>query len=121
MIGGLPMKRTSVLICFLALMAIPCVNACAETLDCSGGIVSVGDSRVDLVTKCGEPDWKDSHDEVISERLDSDTKRKVIIVVDEWTYNFGTSQLIRVVTMKNGKISDIRSGGYGYSKSPKPE
>ncbi len=115
------MKRAIMLLYFLALMAMPYVNAYAETIDCKGGIISVGDSRVDLVTKCGEPDWKDSHDEVISERLDSDTKRKVIVVVDEWTYNFGTSQLIRIVTMKNGRISDIRTGNYGYSKSTKPE
>jgi hypothetical protein len=102
-------------------MAMPYGNALAETIDCMGGIVSVGDSRVDLVTKCGEPDWKDSHDEVISERLDSNTKRKLIITVDEWTYNFGPSQLIRIVTMRNGRIADIRTKGYGYSKSTKPE
>jgi Protein of unknown function (DUF2845) len=115
------MKRTSVFLCLLVLMAMPYVNAYAESIDCKGGIVSTGDSRVDLVTKCGEPDWKDSHDEVISERIDSDTKRKLIVVVDEWTYNFGTSQFIRIVTMKNGRITDIQTGGYGYSKSTKPE
>lgn len=115
------MKRTSMFLGFLVLMAISCGNVYAESIDCMGGIVSVGDSRVELVTKCGEPDWKDSHDEVISERIDSDTKRKLVVVVDEWTYNFGTSQLLRIVTMKNGRITDIQTGNYGYSKSTKPE
>jgi hypothetical protein len=115
------MKRAMVLLCFLVFMAMPYDKAYSESLDCAGGIVSIGDSRVDLIVKCGEPDWKDSHDEVISERLDRDTKRKLIITVDEWTYNFGTSQLIRIVTLKNGRIADIRTGNYGYSKSKKPE
>lgn len=115
------MKRIRVLLGLLVLMAMPYVNVYAESLDCIGGIVSVGDSRVDLVMKCGEPDWKDSHDEVISERLDSVTKRKLIVAVDVWTYNYGPSQLIRIVTMKNGRIAEIQTGGYGYMKSPKPE
>ncbi|MCK9419796.1 MAG: DUF2845 domain-containing protein [Nitrospirae bacterium] len=115
------MRSTSVLFCLLAFMAIPCVNAYADSLDCKGGIVSVGDSRVDLMTKCGEPDWKDSHNEEISERLDKDTRNKLIVTVDEWTYNFGPSQFIRIVTMRNGRIADIRTGGYGYNKSTKPE
>jgi hypothetical protein len=115
------MKRTSVLLCFLALMTMPCIKTYAESLDCRGGIVSVGDSRIDLITKCGEPDLKDSHTEEFSERIDKDTKTKLIVTVDEWTYNFGPSQLIRIVTMKNGRISDIRTGNYGYTKSTKPE
>jgi Protein of unknown function (DUF2845) len=118
---GFLMRRINLLLCFLAFMAIPCVNAYADMLSCKGGIVSVGDSRIDLVTKCGEPDWKDSHTEEISEWLDKDTKTKLIVTVDEWTYNFGPSQLIRIVTMKNGRISDIRTGNYGYIKSTKPE
>jgi hypothetical protein len=102
-------------------MAIPYLKAYAESLDCRGGIISVGDSRIDLITKCGEPDLKDSHTEEISERLGKDTRTKLIVTVDEWTYNFGPSQLIRIVTMKNGRIADIRTGSYGYSKSTKPE
>jgi hypothetical protein len=102
-------------------MAMPYISAYAETLDCNGGIVSVGDSRVDLLAKCGEPDAKDQHYEEISERLDSVTKRKLIVAVDVWTYNYGPSQLIRIVTMKNGRIAEIQAGGYGYMKSPKPE
>ena len=115
------MRSISLLLCFLAFMAIPCVNAYADTLSCKGGIVSTGDSRADLIMKCGEPDVKDSHIEEISERLDKDTKTKLTIIVDEWTYNFGPSQLIRIVTMNNGRIADIRTGNYGYSKSSKPE
>ncbi len=114
------MKRMGVFMGFLVLMAIPFGNVYADSLDCKGGIVSTGDSRVDLVMKCGEPDWKDSHDEEITERLDSGTKRKLIVAVDEWTYNFGPSQFMRIVTLKNGKITDIRAGGYGYNKGAKP-
>jgi hypothetical protein len=92
----------------------------AASLSCKGGIVSDGDSRVDLLSKCGEPDARESHDEVVSERLDDGTRRKTFITVDDWTYNFGPTQLQRVVTLKNGVVTDIRTASYGYEKGTQP-
>jgi hypothetical protein len=92
----------------------------AATLDCAGGIISAGDTRADMLAKCGEPDWKDSHDEEFIERLDQGVRRKTFVTVEEWTYNFGPSQFTRIVTLKNGKVTDIRTGKYGYSKDAKP-
>jgi hypothetical protein len=117
---ALPMKITSMLLWLLVLAAIPCGNACADSLDCKGGIVSVGDSRVNLLIKCGDPDWKDSHDEELIEHLDNRSRNKIIITVDEWTYNFGPAQLIRIVTLKNGQIAAIRTNGYGNDNATKP-
>lgn len=106
--------------CFLALMAAaPFFNVYADTLNCAGGIISVGDSRVDLLSKCGEPDAKESHDEELSERLDHDTKQRLFITVEQWTYNYGPSQFMRIVILKNGVIAGIRTGNYGYSKQTK--
>jgi len=92
----------------------------AATLDCAGGIISAGDTRADMLAKCGEPDWKDSHDEEFIERLDQGVRRKTFVTVEEWTYNFGPSQFTRIVTLKSGKVTDIRTGKYGYSKDAKP-
>jgi hypothetical protein len=101
------MKRTSILLVFLVFMTIPFVTVYAGTLNCNGGIVSSGDSRVDLVIKCGKPDWKDS---LYGENSG----------VEEWTYNFGPSQFMRIITIRNGKIANIRTGGYGSLKAEKP-
>ncbi len=115
------MRRPGLFLFFLALLlATPYLNMYAATLDCAGGIISVGDTRVDLLAKCGEPDHKESHDEEIVERLDDGARLKLFITVEEWTYNFGPTQFMRIVTLKNGTVAGIRTGNYGYSKSPKP-
>jgi Protein of unknown function (DUF2845) len=36
------------------------------------------------------------------------------VVIEEWTYNLGPHQLIRVVRLENGFVADIKHLGYGY-------
>ncbi len=111
------MMRPGLFLFFLALMlAMPFSNLYSATLSCAGGIVSVGDSRIDLLAKCGEPDQTESHEEEISERLDQGARQKTFITVEDWTYNYGPSQFMRIVTLRNGKVAHIRTGNYGYSK-----
>jgi hypothetical protein len=115
------MKRASMLLCLLALIAaIPRANVYADALSCSGGIISTDDRSIDVLAKCGPPDFKQSHLEEVIQRLDRDTKQKVFITVEEWTYNFGPSQFIRIVVLKNGRVSEIQVGDYGYAKPEKP-
>jgi len=115
------MKKTVVLFGFLQLIAMPYFDTYAIALDCSGGIISAGDSRFDLLKKCGEPDFKDSHDEEFFESFSRGVGRKIIITVEEWTYNFGPSQFMRIVVLKNGKVADIREGNYGYLKGARSD
>ncbi len=111
------MKRIGLFLFFLTLMFVmPSSDLYAESLDCSGGIISVGDSRVDLLAKCGEPDHTESHEEAISERLDPGLRQKTYVTVEDWTYNYGPSKFMRIVTLRNGRVAHIRTGNYGYSK-----
>ena len=34
--------------------------------------------------------------------------------VEDWTYNFGRNQLMRIVRLENGFVADIKNLGYGY-------
>lgn len=116
------MKKVAVSLYYAVLMlASPCALVHAATLDCGSRTVSVGDSRIDLLMTCGEPNAKESHQEEIVDTIDGSSKQKTIIIVEEWTYNFGPSQFLRILTLKNGKITDIRFGDYGYSRDSKPE
>ncbi len=114
------MKKPAVFMFFLTLVVTPCSDIYSATLDCAGGIISDGNTRADVIAKCGEPDWKDSHDEEFIERFDQGVRRKIFVTVEEWTYNFGPNQFTRIVTLKNGRVTDIRTGKYGYSKDAKP-
>jgi uncharacterized protein DUF2845 len=94
---------------------VPWFNVHADSFSCEGGIVSTDDRSSDVLAKCGPPDFRDSHQEEVAQRL-GDTKQKVYINVEEWTYNLGPNQFIRIVVLKNGRIAEIRTGSYGYIK-----
>ncbi len=108
------MIKSIIFACVLSLMTvIPFFSVYADSFSCTGGIVSTGDRSFDVLAKCGQPDFKDSHQEEVVQQFD-DTKRKVFITVEEWTYNLGPSQFIRIVVLKNGRIAEIKTGSYGY-------
>jgi len=89
---------------------------------CSGRIISVGNSQDYVFDKCGEP----TSIEERTERLASGFRHRypesheelnyVIreIRIEVWTYNLGSTQFIRYLTFKNGKLVRISTGGYGY-------
>jgi hypothetical protein len=114
------MMRTVVQVCFLALLLLLPHAGLAASIDCGGGIISEGDTRADLLAKCGPPDSKESHEEELIERLDQGVRQKTFITIEEWTYDFGPARFSRIVTLRNGKVADIRSGNYGYGKGAAP-
>ena len=103
---------------------------------CSGRIVSVGDTKFDVIKKCGEPSFKDTW---VENRISRDLYREIIpkdekgskrelerkdyreplfveeyVVIEEWTYNLGPNRFIRYLRFENGKLVRIRTGDYGY-------
>ena len=115
------MKNTGIFLLFLALatIALP-ADVLAASFNCRGGIISTGDSSMDVLAKCGDPDSKESHQEELSERLGDNTRQKTFITVEDWTYNFGPTQFMRTVVLKNGVVTDVRTGNYGYVNPAEP-
>ncbi len=109
------MQRIGIMLVFLAATAASIADA--ATLSCRGGIISSGDRSIDVIAKCGDPDLKESHQEVLRDPVTND---KVFVTVEEWTFNFGPTQFMRVVILKNGVVADIRTGNYGYAQPVKP-
>jgi hypothetical protein len=114
------MKKQIGKLCFLALLLLLPHAGLTASLDCDGGIISEGDPRADVLAKCGAPDSKESHDEELIERLGQGERRKIFITVEEWTYDFGPARFSRIITLRNGKVADIRTGNYGYGKGAAP-
>ncbi len=115
------MRNMGFLLALLAFVAIvPSADVFAATFSCRGGIISTGDRSMDVLAKCGEPDSKESHQEELSERFGEGARQKIFITVEEWTYNFGPTQLMRIIILKNGVVSDIRTGNYGYPEQTGP-
>jgi hypothetical protein len=92
------------------------IQSYADSISCDGGIVSNGDAVVELMLKCGKPEWKELHQEEITDQINPNLKQRTYITVEEWTYNFGPQQFLRIVTLRNGVVAGIRIGQYGRTK-----
>ncbi len=86
----------------------------AESLRCHGDIIEVGDAKVDVLRKCGEPALKDTYCEKTAIRIkrtdgDWDTLERCENV-DLWTYNPGKGQFWTNLYFKEGKLREMRYG-----------
>jgi hypothetical protein len=100
--------------CLLAAgLGLAAGRAAADSIRCDGGLVSVGDSRLDLLAKCGPPVLEEA--EPILATADVDLS----LLIERWTYDFGPQRFIQVVSLRGGKVLRIESGGYGH-EAPEP-
>jgi hypothetical protein len=108
------------------LSALP-APARAESLRCNGQSAEVGDSRVSLLYKCGEPLLRDSFcapvfvggpqpPGVLPQPLSAPLAQAVVgcVPVDEWLYDRGPGHLMATVRLQSGVIQSIR-----YARSPR--
>jgi hypothetical protein len=114
------------LLASLAALAAP-RHADAESFRCPGGIISEGDYRIDLLGKCGQPALRERW--VAEGRVLGPARRHgggwvetrtVDVVVDQWTYDFGTLAFSYLVTLENGRITRIERLGHGSRQDPPP-
>ena len=90
----------------------------AQTLRCGGELVSVGDVKFEVLSKCGEPASKETHERTREVEIFDPNNRlwrrvRSTVTVDQWTYNFGPGGFLYLVTFENGKVMDIESAGFG--------
>lgn len=96
------------------LLLISSHSAQAESLRCHGDIVEIGDAKVDVYRKCGEPVLKDSYCEKTPVRIkladgSFDTLERCENV-DAWTYNPGKGQFWTNLYFSEGKLREMRYG-----------
>lgn len=109
----------------LAAAALSPAAARADSLRCPGGIVSAGDSKLDLLGKCGRP-------ALVEERVEERARlrvepggrgadeRRATSTVERWTYNFGPRQFVQHVTLVFGRVETVEQGSYGYDLGAAP-
>jgi hypothetical protein len=105
----------------LALGALPVAGmALGDSINCDHGIVSAGDSKLDLLAKCGEPALMEARFEErshfqVSQDGRRGSSRSVTVRVERWTYNFGPQRFQQFVTLETGRVTAVERGTYGYS------
>lgn len=91
----------------LALLVAGAAGA-GESMRCGSRLVAEGDSAAKLLGVCGEPALRDAWQPPAGYSLGA------LAEVEQWTYNFGPQQLLRVVRLRRGRIDRIESEGYGF-------
>ena len=95
----------------LALAAAPAAQA--ESLRCNGQIIEVGDPRLSVMQKCGEPLLKDSYCRAVEIMPPPGARTPWYAgdlpcrVVDEWLYDRGPGNLMATVRFESGRIQAI--------------
>jgi hypothetical protein len=95
---------------------------------CPGGrLVSTGDPMYEVREKCGEPDAVLQRTEKRkikvrvrrggpADREEITEEREIEVLVDEWTYDFGSDRFIRYVAFENARVVGVTTGWYGAAR-----
>lgn len=92
---------------------------------CNFGDITIGDSKYRLVQRCGEPLTRTADYTLVAEprhgrRHPSDLRdyanSGTPVFREEWVYNFGSNQLLRIVTLENGRVKDVETGRRGFDR-----
>lgn len=109
----------------LAFAAVSCLcgpPAHAESLRCNGHMTEVGDSRLSVLYKCGEPVLKDSYCAAIYTLSAMPALQPApvwvqvpgsivpCLQVDEWLYDRGPGNLMATVRFSSGVVQAIQYG-----------
>lgn len=106
-------KHRITLMIIALIFSAPMVKA--HALQCDGGIIDIGDSTQEIKRKCGDPVWKNQHNDQIIQRIDFDSERLLTIFQEEWLYNFGPDRFMQLLSFKNNQLVDIEIRNYGYA------
>jgi Protein of unknown function (DUF2845) len=90
-----------------------------HALDCQGRLVSEGASPWDVQTICGDPMQVSDTVEIVLKPVYDPQGRiawhvPVGVPKPVWTYNFGSSRLMYILTTLEGALVKIDTGGYGH-------
>ena len=90
----------------------------ASALQCSGRVVSIGNSKWEVKETCGEPTNIEDTSDVIFQPFYDEIRHTyvhvpVYVAKSIWTYNFGPTALIYILTFQEDKLRKIETGGYG--------
>lgn len=91
----------------------------AAAMRCGNVIVEVGDHKINVLKKCGEPVLTERRTRIVGQELHHpgrtlDINQYEEIIIDEWIYNFGPRKLMQYLRFENNILMEIDDLGYGY-------
>jgi Protein of unknown function (DUF2845) len=112
------MSRVRFVVVVLAAVMLGAVGI-GHALDCEGRLVSMGASPWDVQAICGDPVQVSDTIEIVLKPVYDPQGRvagHMLVGVPKqvWTYNFGSSRLMYILTFLEGALVKIDTGGYGH-------
>jgi len=115
-----PLTMAAFVVTALLVAATPAARA-EDTMRCGSRIVSTGDGKDKVRALCGEP-TSVSFAGIVSRPSYSYGPYDysyfgpgwIEVPVEVWTYNLGTSKLLRKLRFVGDELDEIRTNGYGY-------
>jgi hypothetical protein len=82
----------------LTVAALASPHGASAGIRCGSKLIEVGDFSAYVLERCGEPESR----QVISGSIGSDSP-----VVEQWVYDFGSRQPLRILTIVGGRVTRI--------------
>jgi hypothetical protein len=100
----------------MVLLLCGSTSAWSLGLRCGSSLVNPGMLEVQIQGACGSPFWTDDYHslEVFGAGGPVEEQREVYWAV--WYYNFGSSNLMRRLTFRDGQLQNIETLGYGVDE-----
>jgi len=112
--------KTSFQIILAALIILACNSpvfaTSTDTMFCDGGIISIGDTAGEVLSKCGQPATSTAREEKRFGTGSTYGHGRVFttVAIDDWIFNFGPNQFQYQLVFENGRVARIESLDYGY-------
>jgi hypothetical protein len=112
------MSKVRMAVVVLAAVVLGAIGV-VQALDCEERLVSMGASPLDVRAICGDPAQVSDTIEVVLKPIYDPQCRvaghvPVGVPKQVWTYNFGSSRLMYILTLLEGTLVKIDTGGYGH-------
>ena len=103
----------TLLFIFVIMFSVVCQAFAAgdslSDLRCKSGLVMLGESKLEVLSKCGEPSSKSTVD-----RRVPGYSKPVYVTIEEWTYNFGSRDFIHTLEFEGSVLKAIKRGDRGF-------
>lgn len=117
--------RVSLVTTILLSCSLPAFAVCMSCISKSGSgyteLACEGDSKYDVIRKCGEPDYSEETEQVTSGDFGKTSKDgqtrgffgSVTTKVETLYYNCGQGRFVKVLVFAGGRLSSIQNGDRG--------
>jgi len=128
------MTRRSIFIALftaiVSLVILAIGTSTAFAFRCGSRLVNVGDTKAEVLSKCGDPNFMDQSEETTNTMATSRTTKtgwaryrttgeatSRTTLTETWTYNLGERKLMKILTFEGNVLKKIEDGPYGNGPS----